>query len=190
LAIVNHLLEVLPKLGLEVSQKRITPRSGSTSETPTKCHFWLSPASRASCVCSLMLPLWSSINSWAKNRPCCCSLTSSPSLTNLLKILPRFSAPVVWSRRPEHEHDPSPERQPREKLFVQDHHQRPPMDVANMRSPPAFGTFGREPGPLSQTPHASRSTMVIAGSSWLTITFHVSLGTRVACRCRRPAKES
>src|SRR5215213_2944607 len=43
------------------------------------------------------------------------------------------------------------------------------MDVANMRSPPAFGTFGREPGPLSQTPHASRSTMVIAGSSWLTI---------------------
>ena len=32
--------------------------------------------------------------------------------------------------------------------------------------------------------------MAIASSSWLTITFHVSLGTRVACRCQWPAKES
>ena len=152
MAVVNHLLEVLPKLGLEVSQKRTTPRSGSTSETPTKCHFWLSPASRASCICSLMLPFWSSISSWAKNRSCCCSVTSRPSLTNLLKILPRYSASVVRSRRPEHEHDPSPECYPREKLFVQDHHQRPPRDVASMRSPRAFGTFRREPEPLSQPP--------------------------------------
>src|ERR671910_67208 len=72
--------EVLPKLGLDVSQKRITPRSGSTSETPTRCHSCCSPASRASWICSLTLPLWSSISSWAKNRPWCCSVTSLPSI--------------------------------------------------------------------------------------------------------------
>ena len=72
-------LEDLPKLGLAVSQKRITPRSGSTSETPTKCHSWLSPASRASWICYLMLPLWSCISSWAKYSPWYCSVTSRPS---------------------------------------------------------------------------------------------------------------
>jgi hypothetical protein len=153
MAVVNHLPKVLPKLGLEVSQKRITPPSGSTLETPTKCHSLRSPASRASWICSVVFSRWFGISSWAKNRSCCCSVTRRPSLTNLLKILTRFSAPVVWSRRPEHEHDPSPERQPREKLFVQDHHQRPPRDVAIMQSPPAFGTFRRDPEPLSQ-PHA------------------------------------
>ena len=90
------------------------------------------------------------------------SVTSRPSLTNLLKILPRFSAPVARSRRPEHEHDLSPECYPREKLFVQDHHQRPARDVASMRSPPAFGTFRREPEPLSQTPTR-------AGALWLSL---------------------
>jgi len=41
----NRYREVLPKLGLEVSHKRITPpRSGSTSETPTRCHSCSSPA--------------------------------------------------------------------------------------------------------------------------------------------------
>ena len=190
MAVVNHLLEVLPKLGLEVSQKRITLPLGSTLETPNKCHSLRSPASRASWICSVVFSRWFGISSWARYRLCCCSVTSRPSLTNLLKILPRFSAPVVRSRRPEYEHDPSPECYPREKLFVQDHHQRPPRDVSSMRSPPAFGTFSREPEPLSQTPHASRSTMAIAGSSWLTLTLHVSLGTSVACRCRWPAKGS
>jgi hypothetical protein len=136
---MNHLLEDLPMLGLEVSQKRITPPSGSTLETPTKCHSLRSPASRASWICSLVFTRWFGISSWAKNSSCSCSVTSRPSLTNLLKILTRFSAPVVRSRRPEHERDPSPERQPREKLFVQDHHQRPPRDVASIRSPPALG---------------------------------------------------
>src|ERR671921_1588721 len=57
--------ELLPKLGLEVSQKRITPRSGSTSETPTRCHSWCSPASRASWICSLTLAPSFIISSWA-----------------------------------------------------------------------------------------------------------------------------
>ncbi len=42
----NRYSEVLPKLGLMVSQKSTTRRSGGTSDTPTRRHFLFSPASR------------------------------------------------------------------------------------------------------------------------------------------------
>lgn len=70
---------------------------------------------------------------------------------NLLRILPRFSALVVRPRRPEHQHDPPPERQFHEQLFVQHHHQRP-SGCRRHAIRIWGGVFSREPWPLSHPP--------------------------------------
>src|SRR5215217_4150536 len=107
---------LLPKLGLAVSQKRITPRSGSTSDTPAKCHSLVSPSSRAAWICSLMGASCSSISSWAKYRPCFCSV--------MRLLLPTFPIPLLLVIRrgyPEHEHYPPPQRHFCKELLIQRH---------------------------------------------------------------------
>jgi hypothetical protein len=153
-----------------VSQKRITPRSGNTSETPTKCHSWLSPASRASCICSLMFLLWSSISSWAKNRPWSCSVTSRPSISQP----PEVSCPVFFTHRlvalPRTRTRPTTKAPvPREALRLIPSPQTSGMWSADHHCPGLVRRFQSRTRAAIPNPHASRSTMAIASSSWLTI---------------------
>src|SRR3712207_6842037 len=88
------------------------PRSGSTSDTPTRCHSLVSPASSATWICSLTSALCSSVSSWAKYRPWRCSVMC------LLAAFPISLSLVIGRGRPEHEHHPRPECYLREELFI------------------------------------------------------------------------
>jgi hypothetical protein len=145
---------------------------------------WLSPASRASWICSLMFPLWSSISSWAKYRPCCCcSVTSHPSPSQPYEgpaaLLSRSSVAL-----PRAQSQPIP---------------RAPVPLEALRPTPSSKTFGMWPAchrrpslarrfqsrtiAAVPNPHATRATMAIASSSWLTMDLLFPLGTSVASRC-------